>query len=288
MSSLSRGQGAKMASRDLTPGVACVALIAVSVLCGCSKSERPAPPVPKAVKPPAVSNAVSEKAAGTGNEYTTERAKPGVREKYAKSYPFAEGKTNAPAVSPEESMRAAKERERAMVRRVIGEAIVRTQQEMDRVADQMAAAEAAARTNQPAVKAAWATLGEKRAAYDAERGGIPGMNELLKQREAAKLRLAELTSNTTAPAAADVEGLRAEIRRLGKAMIDLELQGRTEYPALQNAADAFRAAESGYQAGLIASPDFGELAKQHQELQVQYTSLVKRQSDFTKEGRKHE
>lgn len=272
-----------------------VTICAVLVLAGCSKSERPVKtaPVTPAVKPQVASNAVAEKGAGAASakkEFITTPAKPDAREVYAKTYPFPDGKTNAPAVKPEESMRVAKERGQATARRVIGEAIVYTQQEMDRVADQMAVAENAARTNDQAVMAAWAVMGEKRAAYDAERGRIPGMGDLYKAREAAKARLQEFNSKgNDQEAVAAVAELKAEIRRLGKAMVDLELKGRTEYAALQKTVDDFQAAESGYQSGLLAVPSFGELAKKHQELSAQYTSLVKRQSDFTKkEDRKHE
>ena len=270
-------------------------MCAVFVLAGCSKSERPVKPAPAmpAVKPQVASNAVPEKGAGAASakkEFITAPAKPVTREVYAKTYPFPDGKTNAPVVSPEESMRAAKERGRATAWRVIGEGIVLTQQEMDKVGEQMAMAENAARTNDQAVMAAWAMMGSKQAAYDAERGKISGMADLYKAREAAKVRLQEFNSkgNDQGAVAAATE-LKAEIRRLGKAMVELELKGRAESISVKQAVDDWRASESGYQTSLMAVPGFGELAKKHQELSVQYASLVKRQSDFTKkEDRKHE
>lgn len=271
-----------------------VAMCAVFVLAGCSKSERPvktAPAMP-AVKTQTASNAVPEKVAGVTSakkEYITAPAKPVAREVYAKTFPFPDGKTNAPVVSPEESMRAAKERGRATAWRVIGEGIVLTQQEMDKVGEQMAVAENAARTNDQ-VMAAWAVMGAKRAAYDAERGKIQGMADLYKAREAAKVRLQEFNSKgNDQDAVAAATELKAEIRRLGKAMVELELKGRAESISVKQAVDDWRASESGYQTSLMAVPGFGELAKKHQELSVQYASLVKRQSDFMKkEDRKHE
>lgn len=271
-----------------------VTMCAVLVLAGCSKSERPVKPTPapKAVKTQTASNAVPEKGAGAASakkEFITVPTKPDAREVYAKTYPFPDGKTNAPVVSPEESMRAAKERGRATAWRLMGEAIVHTQQEMDKVGEQMAVVENAARTNDQ-VMAAWAVMGAKRAAYDAERGKIQGMADLYKAREAAKVRLQEFNSKgNDQDAVAAATELKAEIRRLGKAMVELELKGRAESISVKQAVDDWRAAESGYQTSLMAVPSFGELAKKHQELSVQYASLVKRQSDFTKkEDRKHE
>lgn len=271
----------------------CAALCLGVVLAGCSKSDRPVPPVATPVAPQAASNAVVEKPAGSvqsGKPVVTPPMSPRDREAIAKQYPFSDGQTNAPKISNEESMRAAKVRGREFALRVMGEAMAHTQQEMDKIADQMAVAGNAALTTNQAMQATWAVLGEKQAAYDAERSTIPGMADLYKAREAAKTRLKALSAEPNAQgadsaAAADV---RAEIRRLGSAMVELELKGRGEHAALQRAVDDLRAAESRHQASLMAMPAFAELAKKHQELSAQYTGLVKRQLDFTKEDRKHE
>lgn len=270
----------------------CAALCLGVVLAGCSKSDRPVPPVATPVAPQAASNAVVEKPAGSvqsGKPVVTPPMSPRDREAIVKQYPFSDGQTNALKLSDEESMRQAKARGRATAIRVIGEAIVRTQQELDRIAGQMVEAEQGAGTNDQVVMTAWTVLGDKRAAYDVERSKIPGMADLYKAREAAKTRLRALSAEPNAQgadsAAADV---RAEIRRLGSAMVELELKGRGEHAALQRAVDDLRAAESRHQASLMAVPAFAELAKKHQELSAQYTGLVKRQLDFTKEDRKHE
>lgn len=196
--------------------------------------------------------------------------------------------TNAPAISNEESMRRAKERSKEFRRKAFEQALLEMGKEIARLESEMASAETAARTNPPLAEA-WAAVGEKRAAYDAERGNIPGMKALYEKREAAKARLAaEKAKADPPPVDSVVAGLRDEIRRLGGDMVAMELKGREGNAVLQKAQDEFRAAESAYRARLLLEPPFGELAKKHEELSLQCESILKRQSDLAKEGRKHE
>jgi hypothetical protein len=266
-------------------------MCAVLVLAGCSKSERPVKPTPapKAVKTQTASNAVPEKGAGAASakkEFITAPTKPDAREVYAKTYPFPDGKTNAPVVSPEESMRAAKERGRAFHQKVFQEAIDHVVTEMQKCSDDLVAMEKRIRDEQATVNSSYIAKQQAWGAYERLLMELPGMagkrarmEEILKEFNSGK-------AESGGEAGEKMPKMRVELVEIHREIVEIENAAQKDGGALRQAFDARVFASRSYDEALFNVPEYKTVLDKMTELQKQHVGLNARKTDLEKQEKK--
>ncbi len=250
-------------------------VLAVLLISACSRQEKPA--VPSATKGKGVEKAPAVDQHERPIAFTNKVPDAALSgHKGSAKHVFTEKEQKA-------STAAMQQRRKAYAEKVMGERLRTMEKEIEELTGRMQAIEAGAVSNE-AVRAACETLSARRKDYDGERIKLPGMEDLWKKREAAKLRLAELRSRDAAGEQGNaLVAAQDELLKLTRKMYEAEMAGRSNSTTLSQSVQALRESEAGYQTSLMAIPEFKILAGKQQELLVAYQKMLERQKTYGQE-----